>query len=541
MVEEEEEEEVLECNLGWPNINWKQKSNVTEQATTAAPPLSSELSFTVQLPEDKAALLEKLLMYPKLKDRKTRPPLKTACSLLYMKNEEPYHLPGTPALLRLFWYQVQGIAHIKVMLVKYGKAALLDYMGLGKTLQSLCGLEAALNSSNSAKPRKPSLIVVPSGTVGEFWIKEGLLVSKNFKFLAVGDAYGRQHAHHTQRVQYKTLDNFVCQGAGNDPFLMVICTVSTVHKLAKEEFAASAFHALIVDEMQSLRMWTSSATFDALDTFQAKWRIGLSATPMTNGLRDIKGFLGFFRDREIEPSAMWSDVARYGSDPFRNTHLSKYQTLPEVWKRFVDTADLEIQEMALQKLTQAMPFVISRNLDTTNDDRTTTIGANVPKLHLSRQTVGFGQEDAYNAYTAGFNRLLDDLWIEAEGRKYMQLQTLTNMATMTLSSFAAELPADQKLIQSLIAERAELSAVLHAVQDKAMSNDEALERIRSPKLSWLAVFIGRFVVERGEKCLALRPQQQRATCRSRLFGYPWRQLCRSLLFGVESQRVHGNG
>ncbi|KAK8185490.1 uncharacterized protein BKA78DRAFT_324428 [Phyllosticta capitalensis] len=114
-----------------------------------------------------------------------------------MKNEEPYHLPGTPALLRLFWYQVQGIAHIKVMLVKYGKAALLDYMGLGKTLQSLCGLEAALNSSNSAKPRKPSLIVVPSGTVGEFWIKEGLLVSKNFKFLAVGDAYGRQHAHHT--------------------------------------------------------------------------------------------------------------------------------------------------------------------------------------------------------------------------------------------------------------------------------------------------------------------------------------------------------
>ncbi|KAK8185491.1 uncharacterized protein BKA78DRAFT_382862 [Phyllosticta capitalensis] len=149
--------------------------------------------------------------------------------------------------------------------------------------------------------------------------------------------------------------------------------------------------------------------------------------------------------------------------------------------------------MALQKLTQAMPFVISRNLDTTNDDRTTTIGANVPKLHLSRQTVGFGQEDAYNAYTAGFNRLLDDLWIEAEGRKYMQLQTLTNMATMTLSSFAAELPDDQKLIQSLIAERAELSAVLHAVQDKAMSNDEALERIRSPKLSWLAVFIGRFV------------------------------------------------
>ncbi|KAK7525700.1 P-loop containing nucleoside triphosphate hydrolase protein [Phyllosticta citriasiana] len=443
------------------NASWKTPSaGATIEASTSASTLKAFSNASVDLfpnLHDTIVLQDSALDMPSVWP--SGPSLQDACNILHIHNKTPFHITGTPAQ-RFWWYQVKGIAHIKVCLLEYGKAALLDFMGLGKTRQSLVGLEMALLSSKINTSQKPSLIIVPSGQIGEHWISEGLLASNRFSFVAVGDGFSQEH-----------------------------------------QDSRNGFHAIVVDEAQQMRKWKGSATFLSIDKLKPTSRLGLTATPRLNGTRDMKGFLTFFRDRHIDVEKTGLEVARHGISPYEKGVLAKYQAMPEMWEQCVDNGDLQMEETTLRKLPKAMPFVISRNSNMPNDDKSTTIGAGIPALYVSRQTITFGSQDSEDAFTNAFNQVLGELWREVKGCKFINLPTLTNLATMTLSKFAARIPADHRFVHQLHAEDADLPAVCQAVLKRNVSEDEASYLVRSPKLDWLAAFLGRAVVDRREKVL----------------------------------------
>ncbi|KAK7543726.1 hypothetical protein IWX50DRAFT_693438 [Phyllosticta citricarpa] len=466
------------------NASWKTPSaGATIEASTSASTLKAfSNAFMDLFPNlhDTKVLQDSALDLPSFWP--SGPSLQDACDILHIHNKAPFHIPGTPAQ-RFWWYQVKGIAHIKVCLLKYGKAALLDFMGLGKTRQSLVGLEMALMSSTIKTPQKPSLIIVPSGQIGEHWIGEGLLASNRFSFVAIlGES----------SIQDCLLSR--CARSGRTVSCYLSAPLAPFAKFAITQKFATAFTL-------SWSTRRSSATFLSIDKLKPTWRLGLTATPRMNGTRDMKGFLAFFRDRHIDVEKTRIEVARHGISPYEKGGLAKYQAMPEMWEQYVDNADLQMEETALRKLPKAMPFVISRNLNTPNDDKSTTIGAGIPALYVSRQTVTFGSQDSKDAFTNAFNQVLGELWREVKGCKFINLPTLTNLATMTLSTFAARIPADHRFVHQLHAEDADLPAVCQAVLKRNVPEDEASHLVRSPKLDWLAAFLGRAVVDRREKVL----------------------------------------
>ncbi|KAK8167113.1 P-loop containing nucleoside triphosphate hydrolase protein [Phyllosticta citrichinensis] len=421
-----------------------------------------------------------------------------ACSTLGIKKTAPFVLSGTPPMATLHGYQVQGAAHVKLSLLASQRAALLDWPGFGKTRQTLLGVERALQSPSTGRINRPSLIVVPSGAVGEHWIREGLACTTTLSFVAVGEGFGReQEGRH--RVKYWKLSEFEKRGVDHDKLTFFVCTYGTMRKMVTFDFAETAFHAIIIDEMQVLRKWKGSATFNAVDSLSPVWRVGLTATPLMNGNKDIKGFLAFFRDKTLDKDTVLARLAENGNPFDKKDKLAASGLMPEAWERYVDSASVYAQAEALNKVAQSMKFVISRNLSSQDGSTGKKIGANVPPLLISRRTVGFHDETNKAAFAARFNRVLDALWDETNGRKMMRLDKLVDLATMTLSPFAVDIPPDQNRIKELNAEHANLSTLCASVLGRPVSPHEALEVVRSPKLEWLASFLGWVVVSRREK------------------------------------------
>ncbi|KAL1381877.1 P-loop containing nucleoside triphosphate hydrolase protein [Phyllosticta capitalensis] len=263
-----------------------------------------------------------------------------ACRILSIEQKEPFYLDDTPVSQVLGKHQIQGIAFIQKNLKSFQKVALFDDMGFGKTRQTLLSLERALRTTTDAS--KPSLIIVPSGVFGEQWLKEGLAATNTLSFVAFGGGFGGAHKCH--RVRYLKRNEFEQMDPITDRFSIVVFTYDTLLKLVEEHCSIDkAFYAVAVDEMQIIRKWKQSQTFRSVDQLQPNGRIGVTATPLMNGPSDIKGCLGFFRNKDLDAQTVRKVFDQHGNSFDHGSKAALYMRLPEAWERFIDGSDFHVQ------------------------------------------------------------------------------------------------------------------------------------------------------------------------------------------------------
>ncbi|KAK8220196.1 P-loop containing nucleoside triphosphate hydrolase protein [Phyllosticta capitalensis] len=417
-----------------------------------------------------------LLVYPACGQRGSA---EEACRILSIEQKQPFYLDDTPVPQVLEKHQVQGIAFIHKHLKLFQKVALFDDMGFGKTRQTLLGLERALRTTTDAS--KPSLIIVPSGVVGEQWLKEGLATTNTLSFVSVGGGFGGAHKFH--RVRYLKRSEFEEIDPITDRYTIVVFTYDTFRKLVEEHCSIDKeFYAVAVDEMQIIRKLKQSQTFRAVDQLQPNWHISVTATPLMNGPSDIKGCLGVFRNKDLDAQTVRKAFDQHGNPFDHGSKAAFYMRLPEAWERFIDGSDFHVQADALTKVASKIPFIIRRDSET-RDEKGERVGPAFPPLLISRQSVTFSSEGAKKAYVKRFNKVLDEL------------------ATMTLSPFAVKIPAEQAVVARFNVEGATLAQICRDVLRKPVSDQQALEKVRSPKLEWLSAFLASVVVKRREKVL----------------------------------------
>lgn len=178
----------------------------------------------------------------------------------------PYQLEGLNWMIRLQENGVNGI--------------LADEMGLGKTLQSISVLVYMREFQNN---NGPHLVVVPKSTLSnwmseiERWAPE--LTAVKFH----GKKEEREHITKTimepaQRDENRTWD--------------VCVTTYEVCNIDKQVFNKFAWSYLIIDEAHRLKNETS--TFSrTIRTFETRYRLLLTGTPLQNNLHELWALLNF--------------------------------------------------------------------------------------------------------------------------------------------------------------------------------------------------------------------------------------------------------
>lgn len=163
-----------------------------------------------------------------------------------------------PARLRaeLRPYQRRGYDWLH-FLRSIGMGALLaDDMGLGKTLQALCAIEGR------------SLVICPTSVL-ESWTGQ---IQRFRPDLEYAWFYG--------------------PGRKLDPRASVTLTTYGILRLDGDQLASETWDAVILDEIQTIRNPESQAARSAY-ALRAKFRIGLSGTPVENRLEDLWSQLQF--------------------------------------------------------------------------------------------------------------------------------------------------------------------------------------------------------------------------------------------------------
>ncbi|HDR8127475.1 TPA: DEAD/DEAH box helicase [Bacillus cereus] len=162
-------------------------------------------------------------------------------------------------------YQVYGFEWMKTLAHYRFGGILADDMGLGKTLQSIAFIDSVLTEIREKK--LPILVVSPSSLVYN-WFSE---LKKFAPHIRAVIADGNQAE---RRKILKDITEFD--------------VVITSYPLLRRDIRlyARPFHTLFLDEAQAFKNPTTQ-TARAVKTIQAKYRFGLTGTPVENSLEEL--------------------------------------------------------------------------------------------------------------------------------------------------------------------------------------------------------------------------------------------------------------
>ncbi|GGB24725.1 DNA helicase [Flexivirga endophytica] len=167
-------------------------------------------------------------------------------------------------------YQVEGFTWLAALWDCALGGVLADDMGLGKTLQTLALLARA---REEGELDVPVLVVAPSSVVGT-WVGEAARFTPDLRVVALSETSKRR-------------GTTVAEAIGD---AQVVVTSYAVLRLDAEQFAATSWNGLVLDEAQSVKNHTSK-TFQAAKRIGAPFTLAVTGTPLENSLMDLWSML----------------------------------------------------------------------------------------------------------------------------------------------------------------------------------------------------------------------------------------------------------
>ena len=351
-------------------------------------------------------------------------------------------LPNRPSTAGpLFWWQVVGIDHIAVSLLRWGRAFLADQMGLGKTVQTLLGIEQALDEDallDRPKISRPGLILTPNASIACQWIEETLKWTKKFKVIFEGPGFEKVVGLCTSRITVKVKK--LCPGdiAGSDPFTFVISSMDGYNYRHKgEDDMNNLFDWIAVDEASKIRGYKDSKLYQMVMRVNAKWRIGASATPTLNRTDDIKGLLGYQLPDEVQDR---QDEMSASNDPFDEGRFHELAPHPEQWSKWVSGASSSKQADAMRVIVDNSHWIIGRS----QKSRCAQLGnrsveAEMPPHHRVNIRVSLKDEEKQE-FAARYNSLINKLFVlTEEGGARCDLTVLPKLVSLSFSPMISRL------------------------------------------------------------------------------------------------------
>lgn len=157
-------------------------------------------------------------------------------------------------------YQREGIQWLKFLFLNHLGGCLADDMGLGKTFQVIAFLE----DNDVKKHLQKVLIVVPKSLLTN-WKREFEKFCSNYRV-------GIYHGNKRNELDFGKCD--------------VIITTYNTALLDKEYLDHKGFTIVVLDEIQTVKNY-KSITSQAIKEIHAEMKIGLSGTPMENGISEL--------------------------------------------------------------------------------------------------------------------------------------------------------------------------------------------------------------------------------------------------------------
>eukprot|EP00934_Nitzschia_sp_Nitz4_P004538 Nitzschia sp. Nitz4//scaffold162_size51285//15820//20464//NITZ4_006968-RA/size51285-processed-gene-0.20-mRNA-1//1//CDS//3329537970//4528//frame0 len=178
----------------------------------------------------------------------------------------PYQLEGLNWMIRLQENGVNGI--------------LADEMGLGKTLQSISILVYMLEYQHNTGPH---LVVVPKSTLSN-WMNE---------IARWGPTLTPVKFHGDKNSREEIANNILCPGQRDADRKWNVCiTTYEVCNIEKNVLNKFAWSYLIIDEAHRLK--NEASTFSlTVRSFETRYRILLTGTPLQNSLHELWALLNF--------------------------------------------------------------------------------------------------------------------------------------------------------------------------------------------------------------------------------------------------------
>ena len=193
--------------------------------------------------------------------------------------------PALPEILEktALPYQREGVQWLKFLFLNHLGGCLADDMGLGKTFQVIAFLE----DNDVRKRLQKVLIVVPKSLLTN-WKREFEKFSSSYRV-------GIYHGNKRSELDFDRYD-------------VVITTYNTA-LLDKDYLNCKGFTIIVLDEIQTIKNY-KSITSQAIKEIHAAMKIGLSGTPMENGISELWNVM---------------DIVNPGALPSHSAFLHRYQ------------------------------------------------------------------------------------------------------------------------------------------------------------------------------------------------------------------------
>ncbi|TCD69809.1 hypothetical protein EIP91_006122 [Steccherinum ochraceum] len=241
--------------------------------------------------------------------------------------------PSLSQSLQLKEYQLLGINWLNLLYRREYSCILADEMGLGKTVQIISFL-AHLQEKGG---KGPHLVVVPSSTL-ENWLRE-------FRRFAPGISVQTYYAGKEDRPALRAHLRETQRSRGDEDGWEVL--LSTYNLAQGDEYDRKFFRKInwdvcVFDEGHVLKNFQSQR-YQALLTYEAKWRVLLTGTPLQNNLQELVSLLNFILPDLISP------------------------LLTQLRAVFKTKGDSKVTLLAQERVSRAkkmlMPFVLRRRKD----------------------------------------------------------------------------------------------------------------------------------------------------------------------------------
>ena len=227
---------------------------------------NESLALPVEIPEDIAALAERVKNFERI-ERVDTP-------------------PGLQATLRE--YQLDGY-HWMQFLARFGLNGILaDDMGLGKTLQTLTHLLAEKESGDNQG--RPSLVIAPTSVV-ENWQREAAKFAPDLRVLILQGA--------DRKTRFRRI-----------PDADLVLTSYALIARDLDVFLRHRFHLLALDEAQHIKNPDAQVT-GAVCQLQAEHRLCLSGTPVENHLGELWSLMHFLMPGLLSSQEMFNRNYRH--------------------------------------------------------------------------------------------------------------------------------------------------------------------------------------------------------------------------------------
>ncbi len=191
--------------------------------------------------------------------------------------------PGIRSELRA--YQLEGFRWLAFLRSCGLGGILADDMGLGKTLQAL-----AVISHLRAEGAGPVLVVAPTSVVGN-WVHEARRHAPGLVVRAISASERRRGTRIADEL------------AGVD----VLVTSYTLLRLEVEQYAGTAWGALVLDEAQQVKNHRGK-TYQAVRCLDAGFRLALTGTPFENRLSELWSLLSIVAPGLYPDAATFTEV-----------------------------------------------------------------------------------------------------------------------------------------------------------------------------------------------------------------------------------------